>query len=175
MVVESPAWAAASFTRLTKDWQVAPIVSLYTGQPFTVTTGSDVSLTGENLDRPNVVPGVANRVPHTLAQWFNPALFAGGCNNAAYASNPYCVPLGTFGNAGRDHLPRSGHDSVGHVRQPHVPVQGTLEARVQVGVLQHHEPRQLERPAAGLTSSTYSWVTAFGGPRLIQMSLKLTF
>jgi len=30
------------------------------------------------------------------------SLFAGGCNNATYASNPSCVPLGTFGDAARD-------------------------------------------------------------------------
>ena len=46
LVAESPGIGDGFVRALTKEWQVAPIVSLYTGQPFTVTTGSDVSLTG---------------------------------------------------------------------------------------------------------------------------------
>ena len=41
---------------ITRDWQIAPIISLDSGQPFHVTDGTDVSLTGEGNDRPNVVP-----------------------------------------------------------------------------------------------------------------------
>ena len=67
-------------------------------------------------DRPNVrSKGAANPFPHTTSEWFNNSLtngiFAAGCNNAAYPQGaatpnvpnaPYCVPLGTFGNAARD-------------------------------------------------------------------------
>ena len=49
-----------------------------------------------------MVNNVSDPFPHTTSEWFNPAIFAGGCNNAVYATNPYCVPLGTFGNAARD-------------------------------------------------------------------------
>ncbi len=66
-----------------------------------MTDGTDVSLTGETFDRPNVVSGVKSQ-PHTLAAWFNPAAFAGSCALAAYAGNPNCEAPGTFGNAGHD-------------------------------------------------------------------------
>jgi hypothetical protein len=39
-------------------WSPAFIVSDYRAFPFSVTTGTDVSLSGVGLDRPNVVPGV---------------------------------------------------------------------------------------------------------------------
>jgi hypothetical protein len=159
---------------LTKDWQIAPLVSLYSGQPFNVTTGADVSLTGIGLDRPNVVPGVAS-LPHTLDDWFNPAAFAGGCNNAAYAGNQYCVPLGSFGDA--------AHNLV------HGP--GTIQWDMSASrVFQFHERYKLEfrtdffnimnhanwnNPAAGLTSSTFGQITSFAAPRLIQMDMKLMF
>ena len=175
MVVESPGLGSGFVKTLTKDWQIAPIVSLYTGQPFSVTTGSDVSLTGENLDRPNVVPGIADAMPKTLAEWFNPAQFAGGCNNAAYASNPYCVPLGSFGNAGRDlfHGPGTIQWDMSASRKFSFSERWKLEYKSEFFNIMNHA--NWNGPSAGLTSSTYSWVTAFGGPRLIQMSLKLTF
>ncbi len=175
LVAESPGFGTGIAKTLTKDWQLAPIVSLYTGQPFSVTTGSDVSLTGENLDRPNVVPGVANAAPHTLAEWFNPALFAGGCNNAAYASNQYCVPLGTFGDAGRDlfHGPGTIQWDMSASRKFSFSERFKLEYKAEFFNIMNHA--NWNGPSAGLTSSTYSWVTAFGGPRLIQMSLKMFF
>ena len=97
---------------ITKDWQIAPIISLNSGQPFSVTDGTDVSLTGEGSDRPNVVPGVAS-LPHTLAQWFNTAAFAGSCACLRMPPTPICETPGTFGNAGRDTLSRTRAPSSG--------------------------------------------------------------
>jgi hypothetical protein len=144
LVAESPGIGSGFARQLTKDWQVAPIVSLYTGQPNSISTGSDVSLSGVGADRPNVVAGAAAS-PHTLLQWFNPAAFAGGCTTAAFVGNPSCVPLGTFGNSGRDIF--------------HNP--GTIQWD--------------NGPATGLTSSTFGQITSFGSPRLIQMSMKVYF
>jgi hypothetical protein len=93
---------------LTKGWQLAPIISFQSGQPFSITDGTDVSLTGEGDDRPNVIAGVAS-LPHTLDDWFSPAAFAGSCALSQYAGNPVCETPGTFGDAGRDvfHSPGS--------------------------------------------------------------------
>src|SRR5208282_214443 len=118
--------------QLTKDWQVSPLITLQTGLPFTITDGTDVSLTGEGSDRPNVVPGVSTKQGHAAGLaadsamlWFNPAAFAGSCgtNNYAYnpgvptavypylgavntpsAQGPYCEPVGTFGTLTRNAL-----------------------------------------------------------------------
>ena len=114
LVATSPGVGTGALKGLTEGWQVAPIVSFNSGQPFSVTDGTDVSLTGENSDRPNVVPGVSS-LPHTLVQWFNPAAFAGSCALAQYAGNPYCQAPGTFGNAGRDIFHGPGSHSVGYV------------------------------------------------------------
>ena len=60
--------------------------------PFTITDGTDVSLTGLGSDRPNVVPGAQvythNFFPNTASkypQWYNKAAFTP-------------ATLGTFGN-----------------------------------------------------------------------------
>src|ERR1035438_3923173 len=62
LVAESPGFGQGFLKQLTKDWQVSPIISLYSGQPINVTDSTDVSLDGDStytVDRPNVVSGVS--------------------------------------------------------------------------------------------------------------------
>jgi hypothetical protein len=160
--------------RLTKDWEVAPLVSLYSGQPLNITTGSDVSLTGIGLDRPNVVPGVAS-LPHTLDDWFNPAAFAGGCTTTAYVGNPYCVPLGTFGDAAHNlvHGPGTIQWDMSASRNFRFNERFKLQFRTDFFNIMNHA--NWGNPATGLTSSTFGQITSFGSPRLIQMDMKLLF
>lgn len=175
LVVESPGFGTGFAKALSEGWQLAPIVSLYTGQPFSVTTGSDVSLTGENLDRPNVVPNVSNPFPHTTSEWFNTAMFAGGCTTAAYVGNPDCVPLGTFGDAARDifHGPGTIQWDMSASRIFRFSERFRLQYKAEFFNIMNHA--NWNAPSSGLTSSTYGQVTTFGSPRLIQMSLKMTF
>ena len=55
VVVQSAGLRSGWVRGLTKDWRLAPIVQMRSGAPLTVTTGSDASLTGVGLDRPNVL------------------------------------------------------------------------------------------------------------------------
>jgi hypothetical protein len=159
---------------ITKGWQIAPLISLYTGQPLNITTGSDVSLTGIGLDRPNVVPGVAS-LPHTLDDWFNPAAFAGGCTTTAYIGNPYCVPLGTFGDAAHNlvHGPGTIQWDMSATRMFRFSERWKMEFRTDFFNIMNHA--NWGNPATGLTSSTFGQITSFGSPRLIQMNMKLFF
>jgi hypothetical protein len=174
MVVQSPGVGGGFARALTRDWQLAPIVSLFTGQPNTVTTGSDVSLTGVGADRPNVVAGV-NPFPNTLSQWFNPAAFAGGCTTTAYIGNPSCVPLGTFGNAGRDlfHNPGIIQWDMSLSRIFQFRERWKMELRADFFNVMNHA--NWNAPATGLTSSTVGQVTTFMPPRLIQVAMKAYF
>ncbi len=174
LVAESPGLGSGVAKLLTKGWQAAPIISLNSGQPFTITTGSDVSLTGVGADRPNVVAGVSS-TPHTLLQWFNPAAFAGGCNNAVYAANASCVPLGSFGNAARDilHNPGTIQFDLSLSRKFQINERYRVDFRSEFFNVMNHA--NWNGPAAGLTSSTFGQITSFGSPRLIQMSLKMFF
>jgi hypothetical protein len=174
MVLVSGGFSHGVISEITKGWQIAPLVSLYTGQPLTVTTGSDVSLTGEGLDRPNVVSGVP-LLTHTLNQWFNTAAFAGGCTTTAYVGNPSCVPLGTFGNAGRDilHGPGTIQWDMSLTRRFQFGERWKMEFRSDFFNIMNHA--NWGNPATGLTSSTFGQITSFGSPRLIQMNMKLFF
>ena len=176
-LVATSAGLGQGFVRgLTKDWQVAPIISLDSGQPFTVTDGTDVSLSGEGTgsDRPNVVPGVASQ-PHTLIQYFNPTAFAGSCALSQYANNPYCEVVGTFGNAGRDifHNPGSIQFDLAISRTFHIKERFRTEVRGDFFNIMNHA--NWGGPSAAISSSTFGEITGFGGPRLIQLAMKVYF
>src|SRR5579871_871154 len=200
LVASSPGFGHGFAKQLTKDWQVAPLITLQSGSPLTVTDGADVSLSGEGTgsDRPNVVPGVSlypsNR---SLTAWFNtglngtPAVFSAGCNVASppgfsapaaganfYAplsTNPYCVPLGTFGNATRNLLfgPGTIQWDMSITRQFVMKERYKLDLRAEFFNFMNHA--NWNNPTTGMTSANYGQITGFGGPRLIEMALKLHF
>ena len=84
-------------------WQLNSLMSFYTGTPFTVTAGQNISGTFEGRDRVNVVGDPFQGVSHSLVngyvQWVNPAAFA--------APAP-----GTFGNEKRNQFYGPGFSSV---------------------------------------------------------------
>jgi outer membrane receptor protein involved in Fe transport len=176
LVASSPGLGQGLVRGITRDWQVAPIISLNTGQPFTVTDGTDVSLSGEGTgtDRPNVVAGVASQ-PHTLVQWFNPAAFAGSCALSQYANNPNCEAVGTFGNAARDilHNPGSIQFDLAISRTFHIKERYRTEIRGDFFNIMNHA--NWNGPSAAINSSTFGQITSFGSPRLIQLAMKVYF
>jgi hypothetical protein len=72
-------------------WTITGIVTLNSGTPFTVTTGTDVNGDGQTNDRPSVLPGKTAKVLHpssrvdAMNEWFD--------------TSAYCVP-GTSGCPG---------------------------------------------------------------------------
>jgi hypothetical protein len=95
---------------LVNNWELAPLVHVTSGQPFNVTTGSDVSLTDIGNDRPNQVPGVnpyhyvkifAGAATLATRSYLNQAAF---CTNGEASCAGFAPALGTFGNIGRNSL-----------------------------------------------------------------------
>jgi hypothetical protein len=175
-LVASSAGIGKGFVRgLTKDWQIAPVISLYSGQPLNILDGTDVSLTGNSAtDRPNVVAGVSS-LPHTITQWFNPAAFAGNCSLAAWAGNPSCQVAGTFGNAGRDviHGPGTIQWDMNITRKFSFSERFKTELRGDFFNIMNHA--NWNNPSTALNSTTFGQVTSFGSPRLIQLAAKVVF
>ncbi len=54
-IAQSKGWGEGFVNRISRNWQIAPIVQMRSGGPLTITTGSDTSLTGVGQDRPNLV------------------------------------------------------------------------------------------------------------------------
>ncbi|HEU5351906.1 MAG TPA: TonB-dependent receptor [Terracidiphilus sp.] len=74
---------------LLDGWSVAANISMHSGKPFAISTGSDTNLDGDNNDRPNVLPGMSEQLlgahrsrADERAEWFDTSV--------------YCVP-GTSG------------------------------------------------------------------------------
>ncbi|HQZ40890.1 MAG TPA: TonB-dependent receptor [Vicinamibacterales bacterium] len=89
--------------RLGEGWQVNTIVTLQSGRPLNITTGTDRSGTGALRDRPNLVGDPYANVPQAAAprsvQYFNPAAFA-------------LPALGSYGDLERNALYGPGFNTV---------------------------------------------------------------
>ncbi len=86
-------------------WQLNGITTLQTGDPMTVTTGFERSLTGIGADRPDVVLGQpiynssACRGAFDCVSWLNPAAFSAPLNSRGVYTGD-----GTFGDLGKGAL-----------------------------------------------------------------------
>ena len=162
------AWKA-----LLNDWSISPIVSIHSGLPFTVTTGTDVNQDGQSgNDRPDIVPGVAFGTAHRtrgqqVAEWFNTAAFA---KNAITAADP----TGN-GNAPRNFLIGPGYRDVDLAifRDIRIGERFALQARGEATNTFNFV--NLNNPVATMSASNFGTITGAGTMRQIQVGLRLTF
>jgi hypothetical protein len=172
LVATSPGLGSGAAKRITKDWQVAPVLSLNTGHPIQLTDGKDISLSGQNLDRPYVLaPDQVHTPPQSdPSYWFNPAAFTCAGSNAA------CTTFsGQFGNLGRNSVygPGQINFDMALTRRFAVSERWKLDLRADFFNIMNHG--NWNGPTTSLSSATFGEVTTFSSPRLIQMALKLYF
>jgi hypothetical protein len=162
---------------LTGGWQANALITLSSGQPVNILAGTNVSATGENKDRPNLVGNPFANIPvltNTLAvQYFNPAAFA---KPAA----------GTYGNLGRDAIYGPGLRSVDFSVFKNFPIKERIHGQFRVEIFNLFDDVNWANPTATLTSGTFGELTAtrnsasapglgFGEPRNVQLALKIIF
>ncbi|HEY3939278.1 MAG TPA: TonB-dependent receptor [Bryobacteraceae bacterium] len=171
MVVNTPGIGNAFVKHLTGGWQLSPIFTAYTGQPFTVTDGGkDISLSGQLQDRPNVVlPNDVIPAQQTVNEWINQAAFA-------------VQPTGTFGNLGRFSLygPGAWNLDFAASRIFKIRERFSLEARGEAFNLFNHAnwngtSPPTNSPVNSITSGTFGQILNFGSPRIIQFAMKLSY
>ena len=156
-------------SQLLSDWQVAGIVTVQSGQPFTVALPPefDNSNTGRASlgfganDRPDLVGDPALASP-TAARWFDTTAFA-------------LPPFGSFGTAGRNILDGPGFQQVNVAlhRRARLGDDLALELRLEAFNLLNHV--NLGLPDAFLGSPTFGQVLSAGNPRRLQLGVKLHF
>lgn len=147
---------------LVSGWEVAGIVTLQSGTPFTITTGLDVANTGSSPQRPDRIASGKLGNP-TINEWFDTSAFV--------LPAPY-----TWGNSGRNILNTDGLQvwdaSLLKNFRIHEDIQ--LQFRGEFfNVLNHPD---FGTPVNVLTSSDFGKV--FGtsnAPRIGQVALKLIF
>jgi len=174
LVATSPGVGSSVAKALTKDWQLSPILSMFTGNPIQMSIGGkDISLSGQALDRPyDVLPtqvygGPAND-PH---YYLNPAAFL-CAGNLTTACNVF---TGQFGNVGRNAIygPNQINFDMALSRRFTVGERWKLDLRADFFNIMNHA--NWSSPGTNITSSTFGEITGFGSPRQIQMALKLYF
>jgi Carboxypeptidase regulatory-like domain len=180
-LVAQSSWKGSPWaSRLLSNWQLAPLFHASSGQPLTVTTGHDDSLTDLNNDRPDQV--LADVYSPTQAcksapcvQWINPAAFVPN-------------PTGTFGNVGRNELrgPGTVNVDVALSRIFKLTERYSLQVRAEAfNVINHTNfvggisPAGLVQSFStmntNLSSAAFGQVQAAFDPRIMQFALKLYF
>ena len=162
LVAVTPARGSGWMRRISSDWKLAPIISARTGDPLTITTGTDNSLSGQGNDRPNVVmtnPYAANR---GIALWLN---------RAAFVANP----LGTFGNAGRDIVIGPGNFQLdASLSRTFVAREWMqLEMRFEAFNILNHA--NFNDPGTSISSSTFGKILGAADPRILQFAMKIYY
>ncbi len=169
-----PQWAPR-FPRLTAGWQLNALLTFSTGQPINILAGTNVSGTGENQDRVNVVGDPFANVPvltnTTAVQYFNPTAFA----------KP--AP-GTFGNIGRDLYYGPGFGSVDFSVFKKIPITERVSMEFRAEIFNLLNRTNWANPSVTFTSSSFGQLTqtlnggsapglGFGEPRNTQLALKI--
>ena len=167
---------------ITKDWQLSPLASLYTGNPIQLSAGKDVSLSTQGLDRPFVVlPDQVYGSPKTPLTYLNPNAFtcAGpgtGTLGSISGLNTACAGTGVFGNLGRNSIygPSKVNFDMALSRSFRVTERLKTEFRADFfNILNHANWQSIGTSVS--SGTTFGQVTAFGSPRLIQMAMKFYF
>jgi hypothetical protein len=157
-------------SRLTRTmlggWQLNGIVTLQTGNPFTVLAGVDRSFSGVGLDHANVAGSVATYGGSShgaeVARYFDTSMFS-------------LPALGTFGTAGRNILtgPGLANFDAGLFKQFPISESRRFELRWEVfNVLNH---TNFLNPTATLSSSTFGRILSARDPRIMQLAAKFYF
>jgi hypothetical protein len=171
LIVVSPAQGKGLAGRILKDWQVSTIFSAHKGLPVNVTDGTDISQTGEGLDRPNLV------LPSGYLSSSNPLSLL---NRAAFQTQA----AGTFGNLGRDDFvgPAAVNVDCSLTRTFRLQERSRLEMRAEAfNVINHPNfvgaVALLGQTGMSLTlsSSTFGMIQSANDPRILQFALKLHF
>ncbi len=170
------------------NWELAPLVHIQSGAPFTVTAGQDNSLTDVGNDRPNLVPGV-NPYVHLAVRKGSGAANRGYLNPKAFSQIP-TTAFGTYGDIGRNSfrgLPAYQLDAqISRIFQLYERLNMTL--RLEAFNMLNHPNFNIPTGtstgtlgattgnAAVLTSSTFGQISSTSNTaRVFQGSVKFTF
>jgi hypothetical protein len=183
-VAESAFKTGNSFLdHVVNNWQLAPLISARSGQPLTITTGTDNSRTGLGNDRPNQV---LTDVRATSSVCSTQAICVQWLNSAAYTPNP----IGTYGDVGRNAARGPGYFGLDLAlsRLFKINERFSLQARLDAfNILNHTNYVGAFAPAGqaagasygtlstGLSSSNFGQVTGAYDPRILQFAMKLYF
>lgn len=168
------------FGQVVNHWEIAPLVHITDGAPFTVITGVDNSLTDIGNDRPNLA--------NSSILYTHTKIRSGQSINAQYINAAAFTPnaIGTFGDVGRDAYRGPKFVQVDSALSRIFPIHERLDLALRLeafNILNH--PNFATPESSGyigqttsLASPTFGQITATTnnyGARIFQGAVKLTF
>jgi len=147
-------------------WELNGILTLQRGLPFTVTAGTDRSLSAVGLDHADVLGPVAtyNGASNAskIARYFDIAAFA----------NP---ALGTFGSVGRNTLIGPGLQNFDASLSKDFRVTESKRFQFRWGVFNSLNHPNFANPTAAFSSTNFGRILSAGNPRIMQLGLKFYY
>jgi hypothetical protein len=147
-------------------WEASAIVTLQSGTPFSVTTGSDSNLDGNNNDRAMLIgdPFLDPNRPRsqTTAMWFNTAAFGKTAN-------------GVDGTAARNLLDKPGTKNVDGGLFRNFKFTERLVVQLRGEFTNALNLVNLGGPTTTLSSSQFGQIRSAGSMRQVQLGARLTF
>jgi outer membrane receptor protein involved in Fe transport len=152
-----------------REWQLAGILTLQSGRPFTVAVLPDIDISNTGRaslgfgfnDRPNVV-GDPEITDASADRWFNTAAFA-------------MPAFGSFGNAGRNILEGPGYANVNLGVIKHVPLGGRAKLQLRAEAFNLLNRVNYDLPDAFVGSPTFGRILSAGPPRRCQFGARVLF
>ncbi len=163
--------------QVVNGWTISPIVSLESGTPFTITTGSNKNFDSENANRPDLVPGVrATLDPHRSRSvsrnaWFNTAAFTPNGPGVTGGIGPGSAD----GNTPRDYLRAPGYRDVDLAVLRDFHLERGMAFQIRGEAINVFNLVSLNAPTATLSSGNNAKITGAASPRLIQVGARFTF
>jgi hypothetical protein len=167
LVWQSNYFKANPFARvLLNGWLVSSIITLRSGEPLTVTSGTDRNLDGNNNDRANLVgnPRLDPNRPRSESTnaWFNTAAFV--------------VPeLGTDGNAGRNILDNPGIRNIDLGLFRDFQLRERMKLQFRAELTNAFNIVNLGSPTTSMNSQAFGTIRTARAMRQTQLGLRLTF
>jgi hypothetical protein len=156
-------------SQVVNDWSLTSIVTLQTGQPFSVYSGRDNAFSGPttnsgNNDFADQVLAQASRPDgaNPLLQWFN---------TSAFRVNA----VGTYGNIGRNLLtgPSFFDWDLGVLKR--FPIHENMDLQYRAEAFNATNHADFSNPVATVTNVNFGRILSASSPRVIQMSLRFSF
>ena len=144
-------------------WQIGFLLSYYNGYPFTPVTGTDASLSGVGLDRPNVVSNVNPYTKNmTTLAWLNPT---------AFTTNP----PGTFGTAGMNSLLGPNYLNANANLNKLFSIHESQKFQVRFEWFNLFNHTNFQAPVNSYASSRFGVIQSANSARIMQLGAKYIF
>ena len=148
---------------VSNNWNVSGILTAQSGQPFSIFSGYDNSLTGNGLDRADQVGSPARPSGvNSLTEWFN---------TQAFVPNA----IGTYGDTGRNFLFGPGLFDIDMSVSRSIPLMEGTKLIFRADSFNTLNHPNFGQPSNTITSGTYGSITSALDPRILQFSGKFVF